>query len=114
MNPIQIIFYPEGGSGPVKDRLEMLSQERPKAWRRLVLDLEILGAEGLRSRQVTLRPMGEGLWELKRNYDGIHYRIFFCLDSGRIWLLHSFEKKQAKTPLNEIRLARKRRREVMS
>ena len=43
-----ILYYPQGNHGPVADHLERLAKERPKAFAKLVVDLEVLGAEGLR------------------------------------------------------------------
>lgn len=109
----EILYYPDGHRGPVAGYLEKLADERPKAFARLALDLEVLGAEGLRSPQITVRPLGEKLWELKRLYDGVHYRFFFGVWKGTVWLLHYLEKKSAKTPKDDLELARKRLREVM-
>ena len=111
---LDILYYPEGNRGPVGDYLAQLAKERPKAFARLALDLEVLGAEGLRSQQITIRPLGEKLWELKRLYDGMQYRLFFGVSSGAVWLVHSMEKKSAKTPKDVLDLARKRLREVMA
>ena len=110
---LDIFYYPEGDSGPVKNYLNWLVKERPKAFARLVVDLEVLGAEGLRSQQITIRPLGDKLWELKRKYDGVQYRLFFAVHEGIVWLLHSIEKKSAKTPKDDLDLARKRLKEVM-
>lgn len=111
---LKICYYPNGSSGPVRDYLDDLMVQRAGAYVKLNLDLEILGAEGLRSKQITIRPLGQGLWELKRLFEGIQYRIFFCIEKGCIWLLHAIEKKSAKTPLDDIQLARKRMRGVIS
>ena len=94
--------------------MTQLAQERPKAFARVALDLEVLGAEGLRSQQITIRPLGEKLWELKRLYDGVQYRVFFGVHKGVAWLVHSIEKKSAKTPKDDLELARKRLKEVMA
>ena len=110
---LEILYYPEGNSGPVKNYLNWLVKERPKAFSRLVVDLEVLGAEGLRSQQITIRPLGDKLLELKRLYDGVQYRLFFGVHKGVIWLLHNIEKKSAKTPKDDLDLAKKRLREVM-
>ena len=91
-----------------------LTKERPKAFARLALDLEVLGAEGLRSQQITIRPLGDKLWELKRLYDGIQYRVFFGVHKGAAWLVHGIEKKSAKTPKDDLALARRRLGEVMA
>ena len=47
---LEILYYPEGNRGPVRDYLTELAKDRPKAFARLVLDLEVLGADGLRSQ----------------------------------------------------------------
>ena len=109
-----ILYYPEGSQGPVRDSLARLARERPKAFARVALDLEILGAEGLRSQRITIRPLGNKLWELKRLYDGVQYRLFFGVSKGTLWLLHGIEKKSAKTPKDDLELARKRLKEVMT
>ena len=109
---LEILYYPEGNHGPVREYLGELAAECPKAFTRLAVDLEILGAEGLRSQQIIVRPLGNKLWELKRLYDGIQYRLFFGVWNGAAWLLHAIEKKSAKTPKDDLELARKRLREV--
>lgn len=107
-----IQYYPQGSGGPVAEYLEYLARERPKAFARLVLDLELLGAEGPRCQHITVRPLGDKLWELKRLYDGTHYRVFFGLVQDSVWLLHSIEKKSAKTPQDDLELARRRLKAV--
>ena len=111
---LEILYYPHGNDGPVAEYLEQLAKERPTAFARLAVDLEVLGAEGLRSQQIMVRPLGDKLWELKRLYDGVQYRIFFCVSKGAAWLLHSIEKKSAKTPKDDLGLARRRLKEVMA
>ena len=111
---LEILYHPEGNRGPVRDYLTGLAKERPKAFARLALDLEVLGAEGLRSQQITIRSLGDKLWELKRLYEGIQYRVFFGVHKGAAWLVHSIEKKSAKTPKDDLELARKRLKEVMA
>lgn len=111
---LTVLYYPAGSHGPVAEYLGRLAKERPKAFARLAVDLEVLGAEGLRSQQITVRPLGDKLWELKRPYEGVQYRIFFGIWKGAAWLLHSVEKKSAKTPKDDLELARRRLREVMA
>ena len=57
----KILFYPDGSSGPAKEFLEDIAVHRPAAYIKLTLDLEILGAEGPRSKQISVRPLGERL-----------------------------------------------------
>lgn len=59
------------------------------------------------------RPFGDGLFEIRaRGPEGIG-RAFFCTLVGRrIVILHGFIKKSQETPNKELRIARKRLKEV--
>ena len=59
------------------------------------------------------RAMGEGLFELRcKGAEGIG-RAFYCTMVGRqIVIVHSLIKKTQETPLADLRLARKRVKEV--
>lgn len=59
------------------------------------------------------RPFGDGLFEIRaRGEEGIG-RAFFCTLVGRrIVILHGFIKKSQQTPDKELKLARKRLKEV--
>ncbi len=111
---LEILYYPDGDSGSVRDYLTQLAKDRPKAFAKLVLDLEVLGAQGLQSQQIIIRNLGSKLWELKRLYDGVQYRLIFGVWAGAVWLLHPIEKKGKKTPKSDLELARKRLREVIA
>ena len=57
--------------------------------------------------------MGDGLFELRpRGREGIG-RVFYCFVIGqRVVILHAFVKKTPDTPEQELKLARKRMKEV--
>lgn len=59
------------------------------------------------------KPFGDGLFEIRaKGEEGIG-RAFFCsLVGRRIVILHGFIKKAQQTPSKELKLARKRLREV--
>ena len=59
------------------------------------------------------RAMGKGLFELRcRGPEGIG-RAFYCTVKGSsIVILHAFIKKSQETPATELKIARKRLREV--
>lgn len=112
-----IRFYPAGGDGPVRRYLESLRKDprRKEAWAKLMTDLTALRSEGLRSPQITVKRISgvkESVWELVRPFEGMAYRLYFCLRAGEVWLVHFLEKKSAKTPPNVIHLIRKRTLEV--
>ncbi|CAG9254141.1 type II toxin-antitoxin system RelE/ParE family toxin [Paraburkholderia unamae] len=70
-------------------------------------------AHGVDLRMPHSRAMGNGLFELRpRGPEGIG-RVFYCTQVGhRIVVLHSFVKKARETPEAELRIARKRMKEV--
>ena len=48
----------------------------------------------------------DGLYELRTEYNGNIYRVFFIFDEGKIVVLfNGFQKKSQKTPQNEIKRA---------
>ncbi|MFZ4624902.1 MAG: type II toxin-antitoxin system RelE/ParE family toxin, partial [Rhodoferax sp.] len=60
------------------------------------------------------RAFGDGLFELRpRGRSGIG-RAFYCFLLGkRVVVLHAFIKKSQQTSANELKMARKRLKEVM-
>jgi len=56
-----------------------------------------------------VRPLGDGLWELRSVLDDGIARVLFAFYQNRIVLLHGFIKKSAKTPKSDLALARKRK-----
>lgn len=77
---------------------------------RLVSLMENHGAD---LRMPHSRAMGQGLFELRCNgAEGIG-RAFYCTMVGReIVILHSFIKKSQETPDGEMKIARKRLKDV--
>jgi phage-related protein len=61
------------------------------------------------------RAVGGGLFELRpRGREGIG-RVFYCFVSGqRVLILHAFGKKTQETPEQELKIARKRLKEVQN
>ena len=55
-----------------------------------------------------VKHIQDGLFELRIEWQGNIYRIFFCFDEGQIVVLfNGFQKKTQKTPKNEINKALK-------
>jgi phage-related protein len=60
-----------------------------------------------------VRALGAGLWEVRSNLmQGRIARLLFCIDEGRMVLLHGFIKKTQKTQQSDLNLALKRKREI--
>jgi phage-related protein len=77
---------------------------------RLTEAIELYGAD---LRMPHSRAMGGGLFELRpKGPEGIG-RVFYCTQVGKtIVVLHSFVKKTQETPDAEMRMARKRLKDV--
>ena len=60
------------------------------------------------------RAFGDGLFELRpRGRSGIGRALYCFLLGKRVVVLHAFIKKTQQTPNNELKMARKRLKEVM-
>jgi phage-related protein len=59
------------------------------------------------------RSLGDGLWEVRSNLSSNRIaRVLFCFTEGQLVALHGFVKKTQKVPEDELKLARKRMREL--
>ena len=111
-------YYPGWDSGFVDDAIKDLKRDgqRKKAAAKLEFDLQMLVSTWPLPKLVTVSSMKgrEPLRELSREYQGIAYRVFFCVKDDEIWLLHSIEKKTRKTPGADLDLAHTRMKNVLS
>ena len=75
--------------------------------------VELLIEHGPSLRLPHWRAFGDGLFELRpKGRSGIG-RAFYCYIQGkRVIVLHAFIKKSQQTPDNDLKLARKRLKEV--
>ena len=76
--------------------------------------MELLTEHGPSLRLPHSRALGDGLFELRpRGRSGIG-RAFYCFLLGKkVVVLHAFIKKSQQTPDNQLKMARKRLKEVM-
>jgi phage-related protein len=105
-------YYPGGETGEVREWLAGLRSDpqRKKAAWRLDQDIQTLEEFWPRPLNVTVRTLRgwEPLRELKRDYDGIAYRVLFFVFKDTLWLLSAFEKQSAETPRRELKKGRDR------
>ena len=60
------------------------------------------------------RPLSGGLYEVRCSLTGKRIaRVLFCIEGGRMILLHGFVKKTGKTPNEVLTLAKKRMKEIV-
>jgi phage-related protein len=74
---------------------------------------DLIQHHGADLRMPHSRAMGDGLFELRpKGPEGIG-RVFYCMQlGGSVVILHSFIKKTNATPVADLKLARKRLKEV--
>jgi phage-related protein len=57
--------------------------------------------------------LGDGLFEIRaKGSEGIGRAFFCCLIDRKVVILHGFIKKTPATPIKELKLARKRLKEI--
>ena len=59
-----------------------------------------------------VRNLETGIWEVRTRLPNRIARVLFTTFEGEAVLLHGFIKKSRETPLPELRLARRRKREL--
>ena len=56
-----------------------------------------------------VRNLEGGMWEVRTRLPNRIARVLFAIDEGEAVLLHGFIKQSHKTPITDLRLARRRR-----
>jgi phage-related protein len=97
------------GREPVREWLKLLPDEDRKIVGEDIKDVEFSWPIGM----PLCRAMGKGLWEVRSDLTGGRIaRVLFCIQEGRMVLLHAFIKKTQKTPDTDLDLAMKRKKEI--
>lgn len=110
MKRLPAAFYcSPSGREPVREWLRALGDEDRKIIGEDIKDVEFSWPIGV----PLCRSLGRGLWEVRSEItQGRIARTLFCIDDGRMVLLHAFIKKAQRTPQAEIELAMKRKRDI--
>ena len=109
-----ISFYTtKSGKCPVKSYLDTLSdiQVTKIAWvLKLVRELDLVPAKYFTKLKNT-----DDIWEVRVDVGNNTFRLLGFFQGREIIILtNSFQKKSQKTPINEIKLAEKRKKEFLS
>ena len=107
---IPALFYQTaGGAEPVRYWLKQMAREDRRAIGADIATVEFGWPVGMPA----CRALGDGLWEVRSKLSGGRIaRVIFCIDEGRMALLHGFIKKTQKTPKADLDLALKRKKEI--
>ena len=106
---LHVVFYQsQTGKEPVRDWLRLLPPQDKKT-----LGEDIKTAQfGWPLGMPLIRKLEPGLWEVRSNISTGIARVIFTVQGEHMILLHGFVKKSAKTPLDDLSLARRRLAQV--
>jgi phage-related protein len=107
---IPLVFFSAGvGNEPVREWLKTL----------LPVERHAIGRDLLRAQwrwpigMPLCRPLSDGLWEVRTDLPtGRTARVLICLYRKHLVALHGFIKKTRTTPEDDLKLARKRMKEL--
>jgi phage-related protein len=106
---IQARFYKNAqGREPVRDWLLEMDADSRHAIGEDIRTVE----KGWPMGMPVCRPLGNGLLEVRTNLKNTIARVLFCIGNNEMWLLHGFIKKTSKTPPQDLKLARQRKKEL--
>jgi phage-related protein len=109
---MKIYFYEtDSGNSPIKKFIDKLPEKDQARFMEVFDEIETNGLSAIR---VTFKPLDGKLWEIKFKAANSGYRILYVLleQDMMVWL-HSFSKKTQKTPPKELKIARKRMKDVL-
>lgn len=107
--PARFYSLPSGRE-PVREWLKALDATDRKIIGEDIKDVEFAWPIGM----PLCRALGNGIWEVRSQLtQGRIARVLFCVHDEQMVLLHGFIKKTQKTPDSDLRLATKRRKELI-
>ncbi len=109
---IRAVFYKsKSGKEPVREWLKADVNEKD---RKIIGGAIATGEYGWPVGMPVCRPLSGGLYEVRCSLTGKRIaRVLFCLEGGRMILLHGFIKKTQKTPKEALVLAKRRMKEIL-
>jgi phage-related protein len=104
--PIRVVFFrTEAGNEPVREWLRDLSKDKKKTIGEDIKTVQFSWPIG----KPLVDNLGEQIWEVRSRLKDRIARTLFTVHNQEIVLLHGFIKKDRKTPLDDMRLAKKRK-----
>ena len=106
---LKVVFYKsQTGKEPVRDWLKSLHLQDKKTIGEDIKTVQFGWPLGM----PLVRKLEPGLWEVRSNTSVGITRMLFTVQEEFMVLLHGFVKKSAKTPLDDLSVARKRMAQV--
>lgn len=99
------VFAAASGEEPVRAFLLALSA---KARQKCITYIDLLAIAGLALRASHIKKLEGDVWELRPEYGGIEYRLFFGIDRENFVFTRAIVKKRQRTARNDIETAQRR------
>ncbi len=108
MTKFEVIFYEkENGDCPIEEFMNSLDI---KMRAKMIGLLELLEEKGIQLREPYSKIIEDGIFEIRCKVgNNISRVLYFFYFEGKIVLTNGFTKKTQKTPIEEIKLAKKYR-----
>lgn len=108
--PLNVVFYQtSSGNELVREWLKSLPSEERK-----IIGVDILSVQyAWPVGKPLVDNLGSGVWEVRSRLQNRIARTLFAVVGEEIVLLHGFIKKQQRTPMDELALAKKRKKEYL-
>ncbi|WP_028389232.1 type II toxin-antitoxin system RelE/ParE family toxin [Legionella fairfieldensis] len=111
MKTLQVKFYrSEKGNEPVREWLKSLSKENKSILGEDIKTIEYGWPLGM----PLVRKMDKDLWEVRSDLTNKEIaRVLFTVSGNNMVLLHGFIKKTQQTPINDLKIAKNRRDQIL-
>ncbi len=104
--PLHVVFFrTQAGNEPVRDWLKNLPKEEKKIIGEDIKTVQFAWPIG----KPLVDNLGNAIWEIRSRLKNRIARTLFVMVDEEIVLLHGFIKKDRNTPLEDLRLAKKRK-----
>lgn len=110
---MKVFFYEtSGGNSPIKKFIDGLPELDQARFFEVIAEIEKYGLGALR---VIFKPLEGKLWEIKFRSVQSSFRVaYVILEKDTMTWLHVFKKKTQKTSRQDLEIARKRMKEILS
>ena len=103
---LQVAFYKaNSGEEPVRKWLQGLKREDKRAIGGKIKAVQLIWPTGM----PVVRTVDKDLWEVRVSLSSRIARILFTVYDDTMVLLHGFIKKSRKIPVNDLKLAKRRK-----
>ena len=108
-----IYFYKtQDSKSPVEEWLLSIPDT---ALAKLTRNMGLLREFNITLREPYVKPLSDKLYEIRaKDTNGIYRVIYFAHTGQKFIMVHGFTKKTQKTPLKELKLAKKRMKEMIN